>query len=294
VVAVLGLLACAPHRPAALGWSLGREAHVFIAGDKLARDWYRRLGRRGALRDALARRPLIAVEDRAGTAATVLSSSGSATARVTLARFHAAGTCGQDEIVTELVLAFPPGGRPPTAHTPVVALVGGATFSGGPGTPSRPLARAQALALLGDVVQRAESRLELLAPLALDADRAADAGEVVPLQRGRYAVGFRARLRGAPGDTVLLTGVADADSSATAVRWIVRPARGKLTGGMLTASAGGVHRYSVRGAVAGPGGGPLLLLDEIADVSARDSRAIAIDPATRRTVAVQPLALRCP
>lgn len=293
MVVVLGLLACAPHRPAALGWSLGGEAHVFIAGDKLARDWYRRLTRGGALRDALARRPLIAVEDRAGTAATVLSTSGSAPARVTLARFHAAGTCGQDEIVTELVLAFPPGGRPPTAHTAVVALVGGATFSGGPGTPSRTLARAQALALLGNVVKRAEPRLELLAPLALDADRAADAGEVVPLQRGRYAVGFRARVRGAP-DTLLLTGVAEADSTAAAVRWIVRPARGKLTGGMLTASAGGVHRYSVRGAVAGPGGGPLLLLDEIADVSARDSRAIAIDPATRRTVAAQPLALRCP
>ena len=294
MVLTLGLLACAPHRPAALGWSLGGEAHVFIAGDKLARDWYRRLTRGGALADALARRPLIAVEDRAGTVATVLSSTGSAAARVTLARFHAAGTCGQNEIVTELVLAFPPGGRPPTAHTTVVALVGGATFAGGPGTSSTSLSRAQALGLLTRVVQRAEPRLPLLASLALDADRAADAGEVVPLQRGRYAVGFRVRLRGAQGDTLLLTGVADSDSGATDVRWIVRPTRGKLTAGMLTRAAGGVHRYSVRGTVAGPDGGPLLLLDEIADVSARESRVIAIDPATRRTVAAQPLALRCP
>jgi hypothetical protein len=53
-------------------------------------------------------------------------------------------------------------------------------------------------------------------------------------------------------------------------------------------------RYSVRGTVAGQGGGSLLLLDEIADVSARDSRATAVDPATRHVIAAQPLALRCP
>jgi len=46
--------------------------------------------------------------------------------------------------------------------------------------------------------------------------------------------------------------------------------------------------------VAAPGGDHLLLLDEITDISARDSRATAVDPATRRVIAVQPLALRCP
>jgi len=38
----------------------------------------------------------------------------------------------------------------------------------------------------------------------------------------------------------------------------------------------------------------LLLLDEIADVLVRDSRATAVDPVTRRLLAAQPLALRCP
>jgi len=36
------------------------------------------------------------------------------------------------------------------------------------------------------------------------------------------------------------------------------------------------------------------LLDEIADVAPRDSRANAVDVATRRLIAAQPLALRCP
>jgi len=50
----------------------------------------------------------------------------------------------------------------------------------------------------------------------------------------------------------------------------------------------------LRGAVASAGGGALLLVDEIADVSPRDSRVTAVDVATRRVVAAQPLALRCP
>src|SRR2546429_370927 len=41
---VLVLVGCAGNgRPAALGWSLGGEAHVFIAGDRLARDLYHQL-----------------------------------------------------------------------------------------------------------------------------------------------------------------------------------------------------------------------------------------------------------
>jgi len=52
-------------------------------------------------------------------------------------------------------------------------------------------------------------------------------------------------------------------------------------------------RYSLRGAVAGPGGGSFLLLDEIADVSARDSRATVVDPRRGVWSPAQPLALRC-
>jgi hypothetical protein len=78
------------------------------------------------------------------------------------------------------------------------------------------------------------------------------------------------------------------------LRWIVPPRRLPLRGGM-TARAGGGARYSLQGAVAGAGETtPLLLLHEIVDVSARDSRASAVDPVTRRVVATQPLALRCP
>jgi hypothetical protein len=58
--------------------------------------------------------------------------------------------------------------------------------------------------------------------------------------------------------------------------------------------SGKASRYSLRGAVARPNAAPLLLLDEIADVSPRDSRASAVDPETGRVVASQPLALRCP
>jgi len=78
------------------------------------------------------------------------------------------------------------------------------------------------------------------------------------------------------------------------VRWVVRPIRPRLQRGMIAPANAGARRYSLRGAVAGPGGGLLLLLEEFADVSARDSRATAVDPATRRVVAAAPLALRCP
>jgi len=50
------------------------------------------------------------VDARQARSATVLSANGAAPARLTLARFHAPQTCGYPGIVTELVLAFPPGG----------------------------------------------------------------------------------------------------------------------------------------------------------------------------------------
>ena len=294
-----------PPKVAALGWSLGGEAHVFVTGDRFARDLYRRLTGSGALRDSLAHRPLIAVEDRTGQVATVLSANGAAPGKLTLARFHAPPTCGQPEAVTELVFAFPPGGAAgrstPPSHVRVVALVGAAPFVGGAGTLSPALSRQRAIGLVTRVAQRTETA-PLLAPLVLDPDRAADAGEVAALPRkagsARYAVGFRARFPGAGQDTILITGVAETDEDLRDLRWVVRPLRARMTGGMILAREGGGGkspvRYSLRGTVAGPGGAPLLLLDEIADVSARDSRATALDPATRRVVAAQPLALRCP
>jgi hypothetical protein len=310
---VLAVLVCAaggacsagPQTPkaAALGWSLGGEAHVFVTGDGFARDLYRRLTGSGTLRDSLANRPLIAVEDRTGQVATVLSANGAAPGKLTIARFHAAPRCGQPEAVTELVFAFPPGGAAgrstPPSHVRVVALLGPAPFAGGAGTLSPALTRQRAIDLVTRVAQRTETAA-LLAPLVLDPDRAADAGEVAALPRkggsARYAVGFRARFLGADQDTILITGVAETDEALLDLRWVVRPLRARMTGGMIPARGGGKNpvRYSLRGTVAGPGGVPLLLVDEIADVSARDSRATALDPATRRVVAAQPLALRCP
>jgi hypothetical protein len=299
VLLVLGLLACATGRqPAALGWSLGGEAHVFVAGDRFARDFFHQLTGRGGLSDSLARRTLVAVEARQARSATVLSASGAAPAQLTLARFHAPQTCGYAGMVTELVLAFPPGGRStPRSHVTVVALLDAPPFAGGAGSPRSTLTRAGARDLVNRVAQRAESvsrrpRATLVRQLTIDPDQAADAGEVVPVG-SRYAVGFRARYVTAPSDTLLITGVAATDIELRELRWVVPPQRLRLTGGMITPTNPGL-RYSLRGTVAGAGGGTLLLLDEIADVSPRDSRATAVDLESRRVVAAQPLALRCP
>ena len=134
-------------------------------------------------------------------------------------------------------------------------------------------------------------------PPALDADQAADAGEVVALE-SRYGVGFRATFVGAgAGDTTLITGVATTDTALHRLHWVVKPRRLRLVRGMIAPPRGtaGV-RYSLRGAVAASGGDGdrLLLIDEFADVSPRDSRATAVAAETRHVVAAQPLALRCP
>jgi hypothetical protein len=300
VVLVLGLLACAGSRhPAALGWSLGGEAHVFVASDRFARDLYQDLTGNGRLSDSLERRPLLPVEARRSRSATVLSASGAAPARLTLARFHARGTCGHPGIVTELVLAFPPsgsGGRStPPSHVTVVALLDEMPFAAGPGSTRPALTRMSARELVNRVAQRAESvtrnpRAALIRQLALDADQAMDAGEVVPFAGG-YAVGFRARYTAAAADTLLITAVATTDLELRELHWVVRPERLPLRGGVIQSAR--ATRYSLRGAIPGAGRGTLLLLQEIADVSARDSRATAVDAQTGRTVAAQPLALRC-
>lgn len=303
---VLGLLACASGgHHAALGWSLGGEAHVFLADDRFARDFYGQLTGGGILMDALEGRPLIAVDARNAPSATVLSANGAVPARLTLARFHAPQTCGSAGIVTELVLAFPPGGAAgrsaPRSHVTVVALLDAPPFAGGAGSLRPVLSTTDARALIRRVADRAEiatrgARIGLLHPPTVDADQAADAGEVVPLGSG-YGVGFRATFAASSSentiDTTLITGVATTDLDLHDLRWVVRPQRLRLLGGMIARTNSGA-RYSLRGTVAGPGGGALLLVDEIADVSPRDSRATAIDPPTRRVVASQPLALRCP
>lgn len=305
---VLGLLACAlpgSRQPAALGWSLGGEAHVFFVGDRFARAFYRELTGSGRLADSLARRSLVAVAARKARSATVLSASGAAPARLTLARFHAPRACGYSGIVTELVLAFPPGGsgarsRPPS-HVTVVALLDRPPFAAGAGagSPRMTLTRANARALVNRVAQRAESasrgaQATLVRQLTVDPDQAADAGEVVSVG-ARQAVGVRARYVTTAGDTLLITGVAVTDVELRELRWVVRPQRMRLRGGMIAAPRERpAVRYSLRGTVAGSSGDALLLLDEIADVSPRDSRATAVDPETRRVVAARPLALRCP
>src|SRR6185503_17568609 len=81
VVLVIGLLAAAcassgSKQPGALGWSLGGEAHVFVAGDRYARDLYHELTGSRSLGDSLVRRELVAVEVRKARDATVLSAGG--------------------------------------------------------------------------------------------------------------------------------------------------------------------------------------------------------------------------
>jgi hypothetical protein len=295
VLIALGLLACGSARQhAALGWSLGGEAHVFVADDRFARDFYRELTG-GRLDDTLAGHALVALEPRAIRGATVLSARGAAAARLTLVRFHAPQSCGSPARVTELVLEFPPGGASgrstPPSHVTVVALLDAPPLARGAGPQPKPLSQRKSLELVNQVATRAESRGSLVASLTLDPDKSADAGEVIAVSPGRYAVGLRARFR-VGDDTLLVTAVAVTDTGAHSVHWVVRPVRSRLINGMI--QSGKASRYSLRGAVARPDAAPLLLLDEIADVSPRDSRASAVDPETGRVVATQPLALRCP
>ncbi|HWC74698.1 MAG TPA: hypothetical protein VG454_12255 [Gemmatimonadales bacterium] len=301
VCIALGLLACASgggHR-AALGWSLGGEAHVFVVDDRFARDLYRELTGSAHLQDSLNERPLVALESRIVRGATVLSARGAAPARLTLTRFHAPQSCGATSVVTELVLAFPPGSgaghTTPPSHVTVVALLDAPPFASSTRPQGAMLPRDRTLELVRRVAQRAQGRGTLLSTFTLDPDKAADAGEVIPVSKERYAVGFRARFLSGEDDTLLVTGVAVTDTGAHDLRWVMGPVRWRLTNGMV-ASGNRASRYSLRGVVAGEGNGrgSLLLVDEIADVAPRDSRAAAVDAGTGRVVAAQPLALRCP
>ena len=252
---------------------------------------------------------LVAIDARDSRRAAVLSANGAAPARLTLARFHAPGTCGAPDIVTELVLAFPPGGASRHAapsHGSVVALLDADPVARSASTPlAAPLGAAAARSLIRRVADRAEQAtrgpsMGLLHPPTVDADQSTDAGEVVALSDG-YGVGFRATFVRTIGqnaiDTSLITGVAATDTALHRLRWVVRPKRLRLHGGVIAASPNTKTpgaRYSVRGAVLRADGGALLLIDEFADVSAHDSRATAVDARTGQVVAAQPLALRCP
>lgn len=276
-----------------LGWSLGGEAHVFVADDRYARDFYHRITGGAHLADSLGRRPLISVQGRSlrRRTAQVLSASGSAPASIALVRFHAPGRCGYQGIVTEFVLAFPPPSPyAPPPHEPVVALLTGMTFTGGTFPVQPPLSRQNGLKLLNDVVARAVGDAALLRPLALDADQATDAGEIVPLHL-TYGVGFRARTLTSGGDTMLVTGVASTDRELHDLKWVIKPRRIRLTGGMIPTGNAGV-RYSLRAPVAP--GGVFVLIDEIVDVAASSSRATARSLESGDLWASQPLALRCP
>jgi hypothetical protein len=294
VLIALGLLACgAARQHGALGFSLGGEAHVFVADDRFSRSYYERLTGSTHLKDSLARRALIPLPPpRSRRRAQVFASSGATPATVTLVRFHAPGACGYQGIVTEFVLAFPPtsaGAHPPAPHAPVVAILTDGTTTTGPTPTQPPLSRQSALSLLNSVVARAIGGDSLLRPLALDPDQAADAGEVVPLMSS-YGVGFRARVLRSDGDTALITGVASTDRDVKRLRWVIQPRHVRLTGGMIPATSGGV-RYSLRGAVEP---GALILVDEFTDISARNSRATARSLESGEIFAAQPLALRCP
>ena len=288
---------------------------MFVSGDRFATRLYHDLTGidGGHLTDSLRHRALVAVEVPESATVTVLSASGNAPARLTLARFHAPERCGSAELVTEMVLAFAPEGSaraghatlPPPSHVTVVALLDASPAIGAVDRTAAPLEFPLARELVTRVADRAE-RETRGAPLGrlhrpvLDPDQAADAGEVVALDDARYAVGFRATFAAATAqsDTTLITGVATTDTSLRALRWVVAPRRIRLHGGMIASATPNRHkpaaRYSLRGAVTASRRTHLLLLDEIGDGSARDARATAVDAATGRVVATQPLALRCP
>jgi hypothetical protein len=333
----LGLAACVrgpagidplvepPVGGAALGWSLGAEVHVFIADDSFAQRVYRLSaarvpGRPADVRVALEQRPngIVTVPgsqleerplDRRMSTASILSRGRLARGELILIRIHAGRTCAQLHLVTELVyrLSADQERFAPPAQSPVIAR-----FGASPGVgeavklpdPPAPAARSAVLAAATRRAARATSRASpgeerlLAGALAVDPDRAADAGELLPVpgtDRDRpYAVAVRARLLEPGGDTVLVTGVALSDSTTRLLRWVMRPLRFGLTGGLARPGAGpGAVRYALRGTARSPGSGELLLVDVVNDGSPDASRTLAVDSRQGRIIAAQPLALRC-
>jgi len=298
----------------ALGWSLGGEVHLYVADSAFSRQVFERLIRPRLLHDAappdsaFAQRDVLSLDAdslprlaRDSIDATILAETGAVPAQLSLVRLHAPGVCAAGGPVTELVYRLRPEDLAygPRAHTPVVGLLRAtssrpvaATFP-----PAPTAARAQTLLI---VTALAASRVttELAAPgeglLALptlDAEREDDAGEVLALAvapgvESRVAVAVRARF-GIGADTSRVSGVALTDGAQTVRGWVLAPIRAR--GG----SSAGALRYVLRGRVADPPGGTLLLVDRIDDVRPGDSRVLVVDPAHGRLLTTQPLALNC-
>ncbi|MGH7567425.1 MAG: hypothetical protein ACREL9_00430 [Gemmatimonadales bacterium] len=302
---------------AALGWTLGSEAHVFVTDAGFAQQLYttalrlRLEGDRPALvAAAFGERRLLTLaasrvprrpRDPGYYDASILHRGGAVPAALELIRMHRPGNCSAPGIVTELVYSIPQAALPvaPPSQTAVVALFRTpallvsrpvAEGRGGSGAPARALARRVITR-----VARAAERLTANGPqagipaeplarggeLALDPELAADAGEiaVLPATTGRrpLAAAFRARFRTPEGDTVLVSGVALTDSTGRGPHWVLRPVRERLVGGLVRRPGG--TRYVLRGAVAyPPAAGELLLVDRIADVAPADSRALVVEP----------------
>ncbi len=305
---------------AALGWTLGSEIHLFLADSDFTLRVYARMVRprmagappsldaafRGRAVVSLAAESL-ATRDRA----TILSAGGAVPAELRLIRLHASGDCLVPGPVTELVYAFSPEALPaaPRSHTPVVGVLGLAprrpTAGGRPigqalsGDDARRYIRAAALAAERLTARGTAPAWPLAAQIAVDPEVASDAGEVFSIGHSSVgaslAVGFRVRFLEANGDTVLVSGVAVTDRAGHETDWVLAPVRAPLHGGLLArvATLPPPARYSLRGVVFEPTGDPMLLVDQVADVSPFDSRTLAVAVDGPAIVASQPLALRC-
>ena len=307
---------------AALGWTLGGEVHLFVANDAFTRAVYARVVRTGqggsslpvSLDSAFRTRRLVTLAAERVAArpqgpgyfdATILHARGAVPATLELIRLHRLGDCSGSEAVTELVYSFPQAALPavPPSHATVAALFRAPAYlQAVPTGSAKDLDRDAARRLASRVAEAAApSSAELLAPrLTLDAETASDAADVLPMPTGgegasRYAVAVRARFRASPAgpDTLLASAVAVTDTGLTRLRWVMRPVRAKLSGGVLGEGKG--VRFVLRGAVVNPAprGAPLLLLERVAEVDAGQSRLLAVESRTRRIVAASPLALRC-
>ncbi|MBI1967622.1 MAG: hypothetical protein HYS40_06505 [Gemmatimonadetes bacterium] len=307
---------------AALGWTLGSEVHLFVADSDFARQVYRRVLRPGLAGDAPAgldsafgaRHVLSLSADRIPARrrdpgyfdATVLHRGGAVPVALELIRLHRPGDCSAPGAVTELVYSFPQAALPavPPSHSAVAGLFRAPAFLRSGAAPRPALDRDAARRLAARAAEAAEHLTAMSAApratpltrrLALDADLAADAADVLSLlnparSAAPYAVAVRARFREPDGDTVFVSAVVLTDTALTRPHWVMRPVRARLVGGLLEDGV----RYVLRGVVIHPPSErELLLVDRIADVEAEQARALAIDPWARRVVAAQPLALRC-
>ena len=347
-IAIAGVAACSPAAgglapqvqplasgsavPAALGWTLGSEVHLFIADSDLTYRVYRsvvqpHLSAAPPTFDAAVappRRSVVTVAAESLKAApdrrdpltsdiTVLSTAAPVPADLRLVRLHAPGDCLVPAPVTELVFGFSQASLPsaPPSHTTVVGLFG-RRATPGRATVGERLTGEPARRYIRRVALDAERRTRVPGTtvawplgdrLAVDMNAATDAGEALKLEDRsgvpKVAVGVRVRFieSSGEGDTVLVSGVAIADTAGRRIAWVTRPVRVRLRGGGVVPqehSAPLGVRYVLHGWTArGDGDGPLLLIDQIAEVSALDSRTLVVDPHGPRVLAAQPLALRC-